>query len=303
MLQRILFGYAGAIFLPIVLLPVAVELDKLYGHNAVTIVPILAGGLGLLLGFVISDWKRQFAPKAILMRTIIAFVVLAAWYLVPFGLLQKSPFISNTLWFIIPSGPLLTALASEFVFRRGTRVQAAEKKPVGAVETDESRPKKLRSPMATALCLLALDTLVLGSPSFAGFTLAAIIFWKIPWALMALRRKELFRIRMIEVAIYSAMVVASFSAYAANNHLASTRSDEVVSAVDKFYTKYQRYPHSLQELVPEYINSIPWAKYTLVFGRFYYNESGGKPYLMYHGWPPFERRYYDFASKRRMVID
>ncbi len=172
-----------------------------------------------------------------------------------------------------------------------------------AVESEESRRKRLTYAFTTTVCLVILDTFILGSPTLAICTLAAVVFWMKPRALTALKSKELFKIRAIQLAVCSAVVVASFSVYSANNHLASSRADVVISAVDRFRSRYERYPPSLNELVPEYIKGIPRAKYTLLFGSFYYNDFEGKPYLMYYGWPPFERLYYHFASKTKTVVD
>jgi hypothetical protein len=171
------------------------------------------------------------------------------------------------------------------------------------VESEQSRQKTLGYAIATAGCLLILDSVILGSPTLAIFTLPAVVFWMKPRTLRAFKKKELFKIRAIQLAVYSLVVAASFSAYSANNHLASSRADALISAVDQFHCKYQCYPPSLKELVPEFIEGIPRAKYTLLFGSFYYNDSKGKPYLTYYGWPPFERLYYHFASKTSTVVD
>ena len=171
------------------------------------------------------------------------------------------------------------------------------------VESEESRRKTLRYTVATAACLLILDTFIFGSPTLAILTLAAIVFWMKPRALAGLRRRELFELRAIQLAVCVVVVVASLSAYSANNHLATDRAEEVISAVDKFHSRHEHYPPSLKELVPEYVKEVPRAKYTLLFGSFYYGDSEGAPYLMYYGWLPFERRYYRFASKTWTAAD
>lgn len=171
------------------------------------------------------------------------------------------------------------------------------------LESEQSKRKTVSCTVATAACLVIFDTFILGSPTLAILTLAVLVFWMKPWALMSLKRKELFELRAIQLAVYVVVVVASLSAYSANNHLATDRADEVISAVDRFHSKHKHYPPSLKELVPEYAKEIPRAKYTLIFGSFYYNDSGGKPYLMYYGWPPFEKRYYNFALKTKTVAD
>lgn len=166
------------------------------------------------------------------------------------------------------------------------------------VESEESRRKTPRYTVTTAACLVIVDTFIFGSPTLAILTLAAVVFWMKPRALTALKRKELFEHRSIQLAVCAVVVVASLSAYSVNNHLATDRADEVISAVDKFHSRHQHYPTSLRELVPEYVKEIPRAKYTLLFGSFYYSDSEGKPNLMYYGWPPFERRNYRFTCEQ-----
>ncbi|MFH1117767.1 MAG: hypothetical protein V1792_27925 [Pseudomonadota bacterium] len=172
------------------------------------------------------------------------------------------------------------------------------------VERKESRPQTPRSAVATAIFLFILDAFILGSPSWAVFTAGVVILWMIPRTLVALIRKEpSTAVRGITLAVYVVMAAASFSAYTANMHLAKERSDDVIRAVDGFHSKYRRYPKSLDEVVPEFLKSVPRANYKLLFGNFRYVHSEDKPFLMYYGWPPFQRLYYNFASKTRTMLD
>ena len=80
----------------------------------------------------------------------------------------------------------------------------------------------------------------------------------------------------------------------ANNRVAASRGETLVSAVNAFHTKYQRYPESLSALVPEFIERVPRAKYTLLYGDFMYVKSEGGALLYYIARPPFGRPTYDF---------
>jgi hypothetical protein len=126
--ERILFGgYAGGAVLVaslIASIPLAAMLGlNLLSHVARTF--IFNAQIGSLLGFVISDRQRQFAPKAILMRTIVALVVLMLWTALWFAL--KDYYHSKQGWASPIGGFLLAALASEFVFRESTPDEPAEK--------------------------------------------------------------------------------------------------------------------------------------------------------------------------------
>jgi hypothetical protein len=126
--ERILFGgYAGGAVLVaslIASIPIAVMLGlNLLSYVARTF--IFNAQIGSLLGFVISDRQRQFAPRAIFMRTIVALVVLVLWTALWFALSDYYP---KQGWASPVGGFLLAALASEFVFRESTRDEPAEKK-------------------------------------------------------------------------------------------------------------------------------------------------------------------------------
>ncbi len=161
----------------------------------------------------------------------------------------------------------------------------------------------LRTAVSTTVFLFLVDTFVLASPTLALFTVAVLILWMIPKALVALRKKDVFRIRASHVAVYLIMVTASVSAFAANNHLAERRAEALIEQVNAFKDKHHRYPRMLNDMVPEYFNVVPRAKITLLFGTFRYFDLRGRPTLMYYGWAPFERRYYHFESQKWHTID
>ena len=161
----------------------------------------------------------------------------------------------------------------------------------------------LRTAVSIAVFLFAMDTLVLGTSTLALFALAVVVFWMIPRTLYSLRNRANFRIRAVHVAVYSIMVVASVAAFAANNYLAERRAKEVIKQVYDFKDNQHQYPRRLDDMVPEYMSTVPCAKITLLFGKFGYTTVGGYPTLMYYGWAPFERRCYNFESRRWYILD
>ncbi len=63
--------------------------------------------------------------------------------------------------------------------------------------------------------------------------------------------------------------------------------------------KYNRYPQRLDDLVPEFIPTVPIAKDTLGGGgSFFYSSrpGGGEPMLYYEVLPPFGRRFYHLET-------
>ena len=65
--------------------------------------------------------------------------------------------------------------------------------------------------------------------------------------------------------------------------------ETLIAAVKAYHTKHRSYPESLQALVPEYLDKVPQAKYTLMSSPFRYLTSPQGPSLMYVELPPFGR--------------
>ena len=170
-------------------------------------------------------------------------------------------------------------------------------------EEIKNTSKSLRGSVITALCLLVLDAFVLGQGAIAIITLVAVAFWFIPKTLFAWKRKEMLATWVLKVIIYSVMAVTILTANAVNNHLAKTRSERLIIAVTKYKAQYQRYPYTLNELVPELLTEIPKAKYTFLFNNFVYTNMEGHATLMYFDFPPFGRPYYDFNKQEWGHID
>ena len=170
-------------------------------------------------------------------------------------------------------------------------------------EEIKNTSKSLRGSVITALCLLVLDAFILGQGAIAIITIVAVAFWFIPKTLFAWKRKEMLVTWALKVLIYSVMVAAILTANAVNNHLAKTKAEHLIVAVNKYRKQYQRYPSTLDELVPKLVTEIPKAKYTVLFNNFIYTNREGHATLMYFDFPPFGRPYYDFNKQEWGYID
>lgn len=166
-------------------------------------------------------------------------------------------------------------------------------------------PKSLRKAVIAASCLFILDSVVLHELSIAMGTVLALVFWMIPATLyQAIKgNREVAVIRAQKVLVYLVMAVAIFISFNLNNRLAEQRAEVVIGAIDKFHDQRSHYPNSLQELVPEYLDAIPRANFTLTGGRLHYLTFGDAPSLMYYSYWPFARRYYNLKSRKWFIID
>lgn len=171
------------------------------------------------------------------------------------------------------------------------------------MEEINNKSNPLRGSIVTALCLFILDSLILGQGAIAIFALIAVVFWMLPKTLFAWKRKQLLINRALKLSIYTVMVAAILIVNVANNHLAGMRAEQLIISVNTFNEQYQRYPVTLDELVPGLITVIPKAKYTLMFNNFIYTNMEGHATLMYFDFPPFGRPYYDFNKQEWGYID
>lgn len=89
----------------------------------------------------------------------------------------------------------------------------------------------------------------------------------------------------------------------ANNQIAKSRAETLVDAIKAFNQKHQRYPEKLDELVPEYIDHVPTAKYTLFFASFFYLSGHEFHSLFYVAMPPFGRPTYNFERDKWGYMD
>jgi hypothetical protein len=78
--------------------------------------------------------------------------------------------------------------------------------------------------------------------------------------------------------------------------MADRRAIELGKACLAYHARYQHYPQHLEELVPEFLPSVPVAKYTLGGFFHYYRPTSGEPMLYYEALPPFGRRFYHMET-------
>jgi hypothetical protein len=169
----------------------------------------------------------------------------------------------------------------------------------------DSQPSRstLARVIGWAVALFALDALVLNE----GFIAGAVAFWLIAFTLprsLLSRYQSVRRERLRNVGILMIAVALVFGFNWLSNVQARMRAESVASAVHAFQTKYGRYPQRLDDLVPEFLPTVPRAKYTLSFGEFrYFVSTNGIPRLQFTDFPPFGRPTYSFESNSWRYVD
>ena len=112
------------------------------------------------------------------------------------------------------------------------------------------------------------------------------------WA-FAFGRMRVARRRIARAGIYFLLGVATSATVRVYASTAQAHATQLIHACHAYKAKYGGFPDRLQELVPEFLPSVPRAKYVLVWGEFTYWSSPTSHTLMYTSLPPFMRRLYN----------
>lgn len=165
------------------------------------------------------------------------------------------------------------------------------------------RPPSLERALVLAALLIAIDALWINQGGLSLLVGAWVILVGLPLTFLSKKFVAFRRQRLRDIGIYLSAVILVLGLNAANNRLAKSRADALVTAVKAFHAKNQRYPKTLDELVPNYLDRVPLAKYTLMFNRFTYFNLKGYVTLSYVDLPPFGRPTYDFARDKWGYLD
>ncbi|MFH1602606.1 MAG: hypothetical protein ABIH03_01720 [Pseudomonadota bacterium] len=161
----------------------------------------------------------------------------------------------------------------------------------------------LQRAIVLALLLVVCDAFLLNQGAVALLVGLWLLFVGLPRTFLAKKYVTVRPQRLRNIAIYLVAVILVFALNAANNRVARARAEDLIAVVKAFHAKYQRYPKSLEELVPNYLERVPVAKYTLIFNRFWYMTSVDYTSLFYVDFPPFGRPTYSFTHDKWRYLD
>ncbi len=160
----------------------------------------------------------------------------------------------------------------------------------------------LRNTLTFAVALVVIDALFLNQGGISALIGAVAVVVLLPRAAFS-KEPAQRRLRLAKAVIVLAAVLSVFGLNWANNKLARHRAESIIVAVEAFNQKHQRYPTTLDELVPELIADIPVAKYAFISSKFYYYASPGSHVLLYMKLPPFGRPTYNFEKQKWGYLD
>jgi hypothetical protein len=158
-----------------------------------------------------------------------------------------------------------------------------------------------RSVVAAAV-LLAWDGALTGS--YLMSTLVCPI-----WFLVSLLKNAIERpgwgLALVRIGIPALTLGLVWANNAVQLGVAEANAQRVVAACEAYHAANGRFPEKLDELVPQFLNSVPLAKYCLgPPSRFFYSSSASGPTML--AWqvlPPYYRKIYNFETRSWSYLD
>lgn len=167
---------------------------------------------------------------------------------------------------------------------------------------DNKKVGSVRRALILAVVLVFVDALLMNQGAIALIVGALLVLVVVPMTFLP-QFAPVRRQRLRNLGIYLAAVMLVFVLNAANNRIAAARAERLIAAVKGYHATHHRYPETLDELVPEFIERVPLAKYTLAFNQFFYINLEGRASLFYMALPPFGRPTYSFADDSWIYLD
>jgi len=154
-----------------------------------------------------------------------------------------------------------------------------------------------------AVVIFILDALIFNQGVIAFITLlvAALVF--LPHAIYCQLKRYEYKAKYKNIIIYGTSAICVFAYNYFNNQLAHERSLTLITTIEQYKSDKGIYPESLDSLVPEYLESIPLAKYVFMMNEFSYSVIDGNATLYYISLPPFGRPTYHFNEKKWGYLD
>jgi hypothetical protein len=115
-----------------------------------------------------------------------------------------------------------------------------------------------------------------------------------------------WRLALIRIAIPALTLGLVLANNEVQCRIAEANAPRIIAACEEFHAANDKFPKTLDELVPRYMPSVPRAKYCLVDGEFRYwhfKDDDVGSILEWCVVPPFGRKTYDFKDRRWSYLD
>ncbi len=156
----------------------------------------------------------------------------------------------------------------------------------------------IRLSIGTAILLLVWDAAITGS------WLLSFLFCPI-WFVLSILKNAIqrpgWRLALLRIGFPILALGVATANDALQLKIAEANGRRIVAACEEFHAAKGRFPKTLDELVPEYLPSVPRAKYCLAYGQFLYSNCGAP--LVWYVVPPYYRKIYDFHTRHWTYLE
>jgi hypothetical protein len=183
---------------------------------------------------------------------------------------------------------------------------APTEQAVSADARSASRAGRKPAPRGIRRSIVAAVVLLFWDGAFSGSFLFSILvcpFWFLGSVLNNAVKRPGWRLGLLRIAIPPLTLGLVLDNDAIQYRIATAKAPRVAAACEEFHAANGRFPKTLDELVPQYLESVPRAKYCLVWGEFQYWNNDEHAILVWYVVPPHGRRIYNFHERRWGYLD
>jgi hypothetical protein len=161
----------------------------------------------------------------------------------------------------------------------------------------------MKKTIIIAVAVFILDAYLLNQGFIAVIFLALVAPITLIRAFWAWKNTGIRKRRLSAAGIYFVMAVTVLACIQVGNGRAGRKAELLIAACEEYRTVNIVYPESLTDLVPDFIDKIPKAKYAYAAGQFHYVSREDSHLLWYVSFPPFGKRIYRFETKEWGFLD
>lgn len=169
--------------------------------------------------------------------------------------------------------------------------------------TETTLARQLRGSLLIATALYFVDAIWLGQGAIAVFTLLILFFIVLPRTLWAWKNKPLRNLRAAKLLVYLMMAIAIGTTIRIDLNQAKRHAETLIVALKQYQARHGSYPEQLEQLVPEFLPTIPQARFCLTANTFFYRAADNSHTLSYMVMPPFGWESHNLETGRWTIRD
>ena len=162
------------------------------------------------------------------------------------------------------------------------------------------KPASLLPVLIVASLLFVMDALMM---NVVGFSLLVGIFQVVVGLPLLFLKQDGRRQRLRNIGIFLGVLVMVVVMVNVNAYIAPLHADRLIEAIESYRAANGVYPQKLDDLVPKFIDHVPYAQYT-IGGIFWYTGGGtAEPPMLWYNPHQMDHRNYSFETKDWVYLD